>query len=349
MACRYGFVAHGLWLTGLCAAMLLTGSLGFILIAQEQGGDSRQIVAEEFTNARPNKPKPSPTTTRPSTTGSRQRTDSAATNTARRRPPPRYRRSTTDAIGGSATTPPARNNSAASTAASAIPSSAAKVGVTIWRLRPVRATDNGARILVMEDGRETQLTPERVESGAQLRVSDRVRLTIESPRNGYLYVVDRELYADGSMGDPFLIFPTQRTRGGDNRALPGKLIDIPGQEDRPNYFTLVPSPSREDQVAEVLSIIITTQPLENFEITDKPVKLSKSQVEKWEKQWSTRVEKYEMEGGAGQTWSREERAASAEDTGRYLTQEDPSPQTIYLVEGKNNQGLLVTVPLRYKR
>jgi hypothetical protein len=201
----------------------------------------------------------------------------------------------------------------------------------------------------MEDAKETQFTPERIETGTRLQVNDRVRLTIESPREGYLYVVDRELYADGSMGDPFLIFPTSRTRGGDNEIRPGKLIDIPGQGDNPNYFTLVPSPSREDQVAEVLSIIITTQRLENLEIKDKPLKLSKSQVEKWEKQWGTRSEQYELEGGAGRTWSNEERAASAEGTGRYLTQEDPSPQTIYLVDGENKQGLLVTVPLRYRR
>ncbi len=75
---------------------------------------------------------------------------------------------------------------------------------------------------------------------------------------------------------------------------------------------------------------------------------TKTQIAKWEKQWGAQVERYDLEGGAGQTWTREEKTAS-QATGRYLTQEEPSPQTIYLVEGKSNKGLLVTVPLRYRR
>jgi hypothetical protein len=225
---------------------------------------------------------------------------------------------------------------------------AAKVGVTIWRLRPAQAAEQGARLLVQGD--ESELVPERVGTDMHLSVRDRVRLTIESPREGYLYVVDRELYSDGTKGEPYLIFPTTRTRGGDNRVAPGKLIDIPAQEDKPNYFTLIPSPGRNDQAGEVLSIIVTTEPLENFEATGRPLKLAPAQVEKWEKMWGGAIEQYDLEGGEGQTWTQAESEASKAGAGsRYLTQEEPTPQTIYLVEGKNNKGLLVTVPLRYKR
>ena len=128
---------------------------------------------------------------------------------------------------------------------------------------------------MQEDAKETEWTPERISSTTELRVGDRVRLSIESPRDGYLYVVDREQYADGSFGDPYLIFPTLRTNNGDNRVRPGRLVDMPAQSDNPNYFTLIPSPSREDQVAEVLSIIVTTEPLENLRLAEKPLKLSK--------------------------------------------------------------------------
>ena len=343
--------------TGFCAALLYAASGALISTVDAQtkpqeGDGSRQIVAEEFTRARPEKPKTSSSQSGPSSTsstGSKQQRTGSSSAKARRRPA--YKRVTRPQASAGASAPPLRNSSSASTAVTTtIPSSTAKVGITIWRLRPSRATDTGARILVMEDAKETQLTPERIDAETQLSVRDRVRLTIESPRVGYLYVVDREQYADGTLGDPYLIFPTSRTRGGDNRVQPGKLIDIPGQEDRPNYFTLVPSPTRQDQVAEILSIIVTTAPLEGLTLTDKAAKLSKLQVEKWEKQWGSRVEIYEMEGGAGQTWSVEEKQASATGSGaRYLTQEDPSPQHIYLVEGQNNTGLLVTVPLRYRR
>ncbi|HYG81529.1 MAG TPA: hypothetical protein VD861_14125 [Pyrinomonadaceae bacterium] len=328
------------------ACVLLIGVLALVSPSPAQSGPrddgSRQIVAEEFTKNRI-KPPTASSSSRPA--GSRRRPPAGAAGSG---PRPRYSRVSparpqTNSASSAASRPQP------SAAAGDIPLTAAKVGVTIWRLRPAKGSDSGARILVQEDAKETEWTPERISSTTELRVNDRVRLTIESPRDGYLYVVDREQYADGSFGDPYLIFPTLRTNNGENRVRPGRLVDLPAQSDNPNYFTLIPSPSREDQVAEVLSIIVTTEPLENLRLAEKPLKLSKSQVEKWEKQWGERVEQYELEGGAGRPWSKEERDASAEGAGRYLTQEDPSPQTVYLVEGKNNQGLLVTVPLRYRR
>ena len=201
----------------------------------------------------------------------------------------------------------------------------------------------------MEGSKSSQWTPERMESDAPLNVGDRVRITVESPRAGYLYVVDREQYADGSLGEAYLIFPTRRTRGGDNRVLPGKLIDIPAQEDDPPCFTLVPSPSRSDQVAEVLSFIVTSEPLEGLPITDKPLKVSKSDIAKWEKTWSSAVARYEMNGGAGRAWTNEEKAASATSSGRLLTQEEPAPQTVYRISSKSKTAVLVTIPLRYGR
>lgn len=306
---------------------------------QEQGGDSsRQIIAEEFTRSRPERPKPS--SAGANSASSRQ--GGSQSNLQQRKP--RYRRSTvTNAVNTSKT--PA--NAASSSNAVTLPASSAKVGVTVWRLRTGQAADQGARLLVQGD--EGELIPERINVGTPLRVRDRVRLSIESPREGYLYVVDREMYSDGSLGEPYLIFPTTRTRGGDNRVRPGKLIDIPAQDDRPNYFTLIPTPGRDDQVGEMLSFIVTTEPLENFEATSKPLKLSPAQVQNWEKMWGGRTEQYDLEGGEGQTWTRAESEASKSDGSRLLTQEEPTPQTVYLVEGRNNKGLLVNVPLRYSR
>ena len=173
-------------------------------------------------------------------------------------------------------------------------------------------------------------------------------MSSESPRARYLYVVHREQFADGSLGDPYLIFPTLRTRGGDNQVRPGKLIDIPAQEDNPSYFTLVPTPGKGDQVAEVLSIIVTAQPLD-LTLTDKPLQLSKSDVESWERAWSSQTERFEMEGGAGRSWTKAEMEASSRGSSRLLTQEEPTPQTIYRLAGKGKNTLLVTVPLRYSR
>ena len=290
-------------------------------IARTQEGTSRQIVLEEFTRARP---ATTPAKTQPQGRSGSGRRPSATAKA------PRYMRKTPSVIAMLQPGAPTMD-----------------IGVTIWRLRPSSGVEGGARMLVMENARQTEWTPQRIEADTPLQVGERVRLSIESPRAGYLYVIDREQYADGSFGDAYLIFPTLRTRGGDNQVRPGKLIDIPAQEDNPSYFTLVPSPSRSDQVAEILSIIVTPEPLSNFRFTERPLKLSKSDIAKWEASGSVEVERFEMVGGAGMPWSKAEMSASAAGSSRILTQEEPAPQTIYRVGSRSKNTFLVTVALRY--
>src|SRR5258705_8133847 len=137
------------------------------------------------------------------------------------------------------------------------------VGVTVWRLGPAKAADSGERLIV-HDGADTRSwLPERVSANGKLVQGDRIRISIEAARNGYLYVIDREQYADGSLGEPYLIFPTTRVLSGDNRVTLGKLTEIPTQDDRPPFFTL--KPSRPDQVSEVISVVVSPTPLEGLE------------------------------------------------------------------------------------
>lgn len=227
------------------------------------------------------------------------------------------------------------------------PAPSEEIGVTVWRLRPSQSIDTGARVVVQDGLRQTEMTPERIEADTPLNIGDRVRLTIESPRPGYLYIVDREQYADGSYGKPMLIFPTKGTRGGDNRVAPGMLIDIPAQEDQYSYFTAQPTGDRRDQIAEVLTIILVTQPLP-LSIGAQPLKLTDTQVAGWEKAWGGKAERLELVDGAGRQWTKEERMAGAAN-GRQLTQGGPPPQTVYQIPRKTGAPLLVTVPLRYTR
>ena len=222
-----------------------------------------------------------------------------------------------------------------------------EIGVTVWRLRPSQTGDTGGRVLVQEGLKQSQWTPERIEADTPLNIGDRVRLTVESPRPGFLYIIDREQYADGSLGEPMLIFPTLRTRGGDNRVEPGRLIDIPAQEDQYSYFTAQPAGDRRDQVAEVLTIILVPQALP-LQIGQQPLKMTSTQITSWEKLWGGAAERLELVGGAGRTWTNEEKAAGAAQ-GRQLTQTGPPPQTVYRVARKKGGPLLVTVPLRYAR
>src|ERR1044072_7160403 len=87
-----------------------------------------------------------------------------------------------------------------------------EVGITIWRFRRSQAAEKKKELIEEEDGQQSEWTLERVEEGTALSPGQRVRLSIESlSRNGYLYVIDREEYGDGTFGDPVLIFPTAKS------------------------------------------------------------------------------------------------------------------------------------------
>jgi hypothetical protein len=101
---------------------------------------------------------------------------------------------------------------------------------------------------------------------------------------------------------------------------------------------------RPDYKGESLTLIVTTEPLAEITVGPRIQKLDGHQVEQWERQWSAAVERFEMVGGAGKTYTRTEKAAGAE--GRLLTQEDELPQTLYRITPKPGAPLLISVPLR---
>jgi len=219
------------------------------------------------------------------------------------------------------------------------------VGVTLWRLRRATSTDSGERLIVHEGADAAEWLPERISANTRLAQGDRLRISVEAARTGYLYVVDREQYADGSLSEPYLIFPTTRTLGGNNQVTIGKIIELPAREDRPPYFTV--KRSRSDQVAEVLSVLVTPSPLAGIEITNKAQKLSEAEVNTWEKSWGARVGSLELERGAGKPWSREEKEAGS-DVSKVLKSDAPAPQAIYYQPNtKSSEPILVKVRLRY--
>jgi hypothetical protein len=219
------------------------------------------------------------------------------------------------------------------------------VGVTLWRLRPARATDAGERLIVHEGADAAEWLPERISANTKLDQGDRLRISVEAARTGYLYVIDREQYADGSLSEPYLIFPTTRTLGGNNQVTVGKIVELPAQDDRPPYLTV--KRSRSDQVAEMLSVLISPSPLEGIEITDKAQKLSEQKVTDWEKSWGAQVGSLELENGVGKAWSKQEKDAAA-DSSRSLKPDAPAPQSVYYQPNKKtSEPILVKVRLRY--
>ena len=218
------------------------------------------------------------------------------------------------------------------------------LGVTIWKLRPPKSEDNKEARLLLQDESSSdavEWTPERVEAETPFSAGDRVRLGIESPRDGYLYVIDREQYADGSSSDSYLIFPTLRNRGGDNAVKAGKLIELPAR----SAFRL--KPLREDYRGEFLTVIVSDAPLKEIQVGPSMIKLEAALVSKWERDWRVPFERYELEGGAGKPYTKSEKEAGMEGA-RLLTQEDDLPQTLYRITSKPGQPLLVSIPLRIK-
>ena len=217
------------------------------------------------------------------------------------------------------------------------------VGVTLWRLRPANRSDSGERLIVHDDSAVSEWLPERISATTRLVQGDRLRISVETVRAGYLYVIDREQYADGTLGEPYLIFPTTRTSGGDNKVAIGRLLEIPAQDDSPPFFTM--KKSRPDHVAEVLSVIVTPAPLEEVQVTDKAQKLSDAQVAGWEKAWGTSVGRLEMPT-TGQTWTKEEKDA----TTRALTASAPAPQLVfYRPSLKATDPMYVKLRLQYRK
>ncbi|HEV3201563.1 MAG TPA: hypothetical protein VGZ73_26870 [Bryobacteraceae bacterium] len=219
------------------------------------------------------------------------------------------------------------------------------VGVTLWKLRPAKPAD-GARLFVLPTpgAKGAEEVPERVDPRSVLTAGDHFRLTVEAPANGYLYVIDREQYQDGTTSAPYPIYPNYQTRSGDNVLAPGRLIEIPDQRDPVNAFELLPG--RADEVAEIFSLVLSPEPLPDFRVGRDP--LPRKLYDEWEKKWGVEAEQSELDGASGQAWTPKEKHAGG-DHGVTLTEDDPLPQTKYRFYVKPGSPALILVPLKIKR
>jgi hypothetical protein len=231
------------------------------------------------------------------------------------------------------------------------PLESAALGITIWKLRPSKDTDE-ARILVTKGSRKTAFTPERVESTTAFVEGQMLRLGIEVPRSGYLYIIDREEYSNGAQSEPFLIFPLNPT-GSDHRVTAGQVIEVPNQGDPEAYFEVKsnPGPGESTQIGEILTVLVTPTPLTGIPSPTpgtkelQPIQLSQLQVADWEKKWSVKAERLELEGGAGVAYTRAEQAAGSSSKNR-LTPEDNPPQTVFRLATSPEKPFLVKLPLK---
>ena len=226
----------------------------------------------------------------------------------------------------------------------------ATVGFTVWRSRPATARDG------VDAARETidsqEFVAERI--GDSITNGERLYLGIESltgeflsDKGGYLYVINREQYADGKFGRARLIFPTRLTYNGKNIVKPGQLIVLPGKN-RP-FIIKRSSPS---QMAETYTIIVSP-----FELSlpgslgGKAMVLPDSLVADWEKQYSGPVFTASLRGGLGAPQTNREYVVGTRatiDTAESLSQNEPPPQTCYRSAVKIGNPAMVTVALGFR-
>lgn len=223
---------------------------------------------------------------------------------------------------------------------------ARQIGVTLWQLSEVRPSATIETLLEMLGGKRRYLMPERVSIDTVFEPYDLVRLAFESSRRGYLYVIDQEMYADGTLGDAYMVFPSRRIRSGANLIAPGKPVELPDINGNPFYFELRPADrGGKTPTAEILTVIITDRPITGLQIGERPLLIPENTLNNWRTKWSGRVEIFESSEKIA--YSKRERAAGGGTA--TLTGDDPLPQTIFLVEGNRSAGSLITVPLWYGR
>jgi hypothetical protein len=220
------------------------------------------------------------------------------------------------------------------------------VGITLWRLRPSQPGDQPeVRSLIHEQDGSQHWTPERVSLDTPLHEGQKVRISIETARAGYLYVIDCDEYADGSKSDSYLIFPTWRTNRGNNRVGAGTVVEIPAPDDNPPFFTV--KRSRPDQTNETLTVLVRPKPIESLQITSDRIGLTKEQVATWKEQSKTASYRLEAPAQAGKPYTLAEKKAGNGE--KQLTQDDPLPQTLYYAPAKPGEPLTVELLLQISK
>lgn len=249
------------------------------------------------------------------------------------------------------------------------------LGVTLWLLRPAQdfktpaptptpaaprsnqpkptstPEEEIARVLVKKkvgnSERTDEMIPERIEANTPLKVGQLLRLSVEVPQDGYLYVIDREKYTDGTTSDAFLIFPSN-PRSDEHLVKAGRIIELPDSKDYVFEVKLISDTTNKTLSGEMLSFLVSPRPLDGIPAADAEglIRLPDALVTEWETKWSqnTVLGRAELETGKGRARTRSEQSALTNNN-QALTQADPLPQTVFTVAVKRGSPYMVKMPL----
>jgi hypothetical protein len=204
------------------------------------------------------------------------------------------------------------------------------VGITLWRLLLSLAL-NHPDVRERINDSPMDWTPVRVAAGTPLEEGEKLRISVEATCPGYLYVLGRSVFANGTKGKASLLYPTA---GSDNQLTPGGVIQIPGN----SYLKL--TRDRADQVNETLTLVILPQPISDPLNTEK--------IAEWEQRWKVPLQLLDDAGQIGKPITRAEMEAGR-DRSKALTQQDAVPQTMFRKRAKIGDPIVLDVSLPIKK
>ncbi len=315
-------------LTSICMVVIAAATM---MLAQE-GQRSRSITSEDFVNQRP----PAKTRNAPKAKSLSYRSIRSDKNPIRRKPPavkPRPTKHVKPVI--------------------------TEIGVTVWKLRPPVDGENGYFFSV-DDGSNGRVRwlAERVSPDTIFAPRDPLRFAVESSVPGYLYVIGRETYSDGTFGMPYPIFPTGPSE--DNSVRPGLLFDFPDQREDVAYLRL--NPKKENYTGEIMTVIIAAKPLTIIKL-DKDGYVRDSD-ELRDMELGAQVELFSRTDTGDRIYSTAESAAACGVKARQLerdksagkgcgtnglTREESLPQSIYQVKAPAGQPAVAFVKLAVRQ
>lgn len=146
-----------------------------------------------------------------------------------------------------------------------------------------------------------------------------------------------------------MIFPTLETYDGKNLVKPGQPIILPRPKGEPFFIKR----SSTNQTAETFTVILSPWAFQLPEpLSDKAIVLPDYMFADWERQYGAKMYRATLRDGVGQTKTKREQAAGSREiidgAESPLTQDDPSPQTVFKGAVKNGNPAMVTVALRFR-
>lgn len=240
------------------------------------------------------------------------------------------------------------------TADSKVTSEGVNVGFTFWVLKDASPSDSPditekvqrktkikSGNTITEKVENVVLTPKRVNSTTNFSNGDLLRFSLDLPIDGYIYIFNREKYTNGTLSEPYLIFPRQIDKGKSDKTMAGKLLFIPNLID--SFEIEETSESNKEKAAEVYYILVSPKPLPDIPLlkTDDSESVSLDIFKKYEK-FSAPLLKFESQSEADKAITKIEKLASIGGS-ETLAEDDPLPQTIYHIIKRSDEPIFFSI------